>query len=109
MPEPRNPAARTHLFASSITPGQLARLPVDVVYPDPDPAVGDPWPCHLCSPAVDWPVPPAAVLRPDRPVAARAVAPLAPQPSPWARSDVALGAVAGAAIALLFAVALLAA
>lgn len=39
------------------------RLPIDVVRPDPDP--GDPWPRHLCSPSVDWPAPPDAVLRPD--------------------------------------------
>lgn len=39
---------------------------IDLAYPDPHP--GDPWPRHLCMPGLEWPAPPDAVLRPDRPV-----------------------------------------
>lgn len=42
-------------------------LPIDLVEPCAAAPAGDRLPCHLLEPAVSWPVPPDAVLRPDAP------------------------------------------
>lgn len=61
-------AASLHASPGRLEPGPVvAALPIDVV--NPDPAIGDPWPYHLCMPGVEWRPPLGPILRPDTPVA----------------------------------------
>lgn len=50
-------------------------MPVQLVEPDEPAHVGDRAPCHLFAPEVAWPVPPAAVLRADKPTPPRVCPP----------------------------------